>query len=189
MTDGPLLWYLDRGTGIVILVLLSASVVLGVLSLGGRPGRGVPRFVTQALHRNLALMSVLALAAHVATAVLDGYVDIRWWDAFVPVGGRYEPVWLGLGAVALDAMLVVVATSLLRGRLGHGTWRVVHLASWAAWGTALVHSIGIGTDLRAAEPWAVVPTAGSILAVLAAAAWRLTGAWSRPSALAPGRTS
>ena len=39
MSEGPLSWYLNRATGIVLLVLLTASVVLGVLSLGGRPGR------------------------------------------------------------------------------------------------------------------------------------------------------
>lgn len=47
MSDGPLLWYLNRATGVVLLVLLTLSVVLGVLAMGGRPGRAVPRFVSQ----------------------------------------------------------------------------------------------------------------------------------------------
>lgn len=173
MTDGPLLWYLNRSTGLVILVLLTVSTVLGVLSVGGRPGRGVPRFVTQALHRNLALLSVLVLGVHVSSAVVDSYVDIRWWQAFVPIGATYQPLWLGLGTLALDLIVVVVATSLLRSRLGHRAWRGLHLLSWAAWVLAVVHGVGIGTDLRASVAWAVVPTVACVVAVVGAGGLRL----------------
>ncbi|MDO9495532.1 MAG: ferric reductase-like transmembrane domain-containing protein [Nocardioides sp.] len=179
MTDGPLLWYLNRGSGLVVLALLTLSTVLGVLSLGGLSpgglrGRGLPRFVTQSLHRNIALVSVVALVVHVATAVADTYVDIRWWQALVPWwGSTYEPLWLGLGTLALDLIGVIVVTSLLRTRLTHRLWRRVHLLSWAAWGVGLAHGIGIGTDLRDLTDWAVLPTAVCAGAVLAALGWRL----------------
>jgi sulfoxide reductase heme-binding subunit YedZ len=174
MTDGPFLWYLNRSTGVVLLVLLTLSVVLGVLAMGGRPGRGLPRFVTQSLHRNLALLSVLALVVHVVSAVADTYVDIRWWQAIVPVGATYLPLWLGLGTLALDLMAVIVLTSLLRSRLGHRSWRVVHLLSWVAWGFSVAHSIGIGTDLKSATGLAVVPVFACVVAVVAALLLRLT---------------
>ncbi|GAB3778863.1 ferric reductase-like transmembrane domain-containing protein [Nocardioides ungokensis] len=173
MTDGPLLWYLNRSTGLVLLVLLTLSTVLGVLSLGGRPGRGVPRFVTQSLHRNLALLSVALLGVHVTTAVVDTYVDIRWWQAVVPVGATYMPLWLGLGTVALDLIVLVAVTSLLRTRLGHRTWHAVHLLSWAAWAVAVAHGLGIGTDLRAGNLLAVVPTVACVAAVLLAGTVRV----------------
>lgn len=177
MTDGPLLWYLNRGTGIVLLVLLTATTVLGVLALGGRPGRGLPRFVSQSLHRNLSLLSVLALVAHVVTAVADTFVDIRWWQALVPVGATYEPLYLGLGTLALDLVAVIALTSLLRTRLPHRAWYAVHLLAWGAWVLSVVHSVGIGTDLEAvpgAGPgWAVVPAAVCVVAVVAAAVYRL----------------
>lgn len=173
MIDGPFLWYLNRGTGIVILVLLTTSTVLGVLALGQRSGRAVPRFVTQALHRNLALLSIVVLAVHVCSAVLDSFVDIRWWQAISPVGATYQPLWLGLGTVALDLTVVVVVTSVVRSRLNHRTWFVVHLLSWAVWLAAVAHSIGIGTDLRDGTRWAVIPTVACVAAVVAAAAVRL----------------
>ena len=128
------------------------SVLLGVLALTGRPagdgGSRVPRFVTQNLHRNLALGSVLLLLAHIVTAVADEFVDIRWWQALVPFGATYAPLWLELGTVAFDLMIVVTVTSLLRHRLGVRSWRAVHLTSWAAYVAAVVHGFGIGTDLR-----------------------------------------
>ncbi|MEQ6901866.1 ferric reductase [Nocardioides sp. YIM 152588] len=189
MTDGPLLWYLNRATGVVVLVLLTLSVVLGVLALGGRPGRGLPRFVTQSLHRNLALVSVVALAVHVATAVVDTYVDIRWWQAVVPVGATYQPLWLGLGAVSLDLIAVVVLTSLLRTRLPHRAWRATHLISWLAWTVAMAHSVGIGTDLADPHGLAVLPVAACASAVMLALAVRVARAVRRPRVPELGRAA
>jgi sulfoxide reductase heme-binding subunit YedZ len=48
--------------------------------------------------------------------------------------------------------VAVVATSLVRAHLGHRSWRAVHLTSYAAWGLAVTHGLGIGTDTPA--PWA-----------------------------------
>ena len=162
MTDGPILWYLNRGTGVVVLVLLTVTTVLGIVALGNRSGRGLPRFVTQALHRNLALLSVVLLAVHVVSAVVDEYVDIRWWQAFVPVGATYEPLWLGLGAVALDLIAVVVLTSLLRHRMQHRAWRLLHVSSYGLWLMSLLHGIGMGTDLRGGWWIAAVACAAAV---------------------------
>lgn len=159
----PLLWYVNRGTGVVLLVVFSLSVVLGVLATGRAVSPLWPRFVTQGLHRTLAALSVLLLTAHAATAVVDEFVDIRWWQAVVPVGGTYEPLWLGLGTLALDLTLVVVATSLARARLPHRTWLLVHLTTYAAWAAGVVHGIGIGTD--AGRGWMAATTAGCVAAV------------------------
>lgn len=177
MTDGPLLWYLNRSTGLTLLALLTLATALGVLTTGGRAGRGVPRFATQALHRNVALLAVAMLAAHVATAVVDTYVDIRWWQAVVPGrGSTYRPLWLGLGAVALDLLALVTATSLLRTRMGHRSWRAVHLLAYAAWAVSLAHGLGIGTDTRAgaaAAAWTSALVVGCATVVAAAVLWRL----------------
>lgn len=170
MTEGPILWYLNRGTGVVVMVLLTFTTVLGVIALGNRSARGLPRFVSQAVHRNVALLSVVLLAAHVISAVVDEFVDIAWWQAFVPVGATYEPLWLGLGAVALDLLVVVIVTSVLRQRLRHRAWRLLHLSSYALWLLSLVHGVGMGTDLT--DGWWLV-TVGCAAAVLLAAAYRL----------------
>jgi predicted ferric reductase len=176
MSDGPLLWYLSRATGVTLLLLLTVSVVLGVLSLGGRPGGRLPAFVSQHLHRNAALLSVVALVVHVATAVADEFVDIRWWDAFVPFGASYERTWMALGALALDLVLVVVVTSALRTRIPEPAWRRVHYLSWGAWALGVGHGVGMGTDLKDPDAWALwsaLPTATCVLAVLVALGVRL----------------
>lgn len=169
----PLLWYLNRGTGVVLVVVFTLTVVLGVLATGRGVSRWWPRFVTQGLHRALASLSVLLLLAHALVAVVDEYVDIRWWQTVVPFGSAYEPLWLGLGTVALDLTVVVVATSLARARLPHRLWFLVHLTTYAAWLLGVVHGLGIGTD--ADLGWSVVLTAACVAVVVLAGLSRLVG--------------
>jgi len=171
--DGPFLWFLNRGTGLVLLVLLTTAAVAGIFATRGRAGGRVPRFVTQTVHRDLALVSSVLLGVHVASAVADTYVDIRWWQAFLPVGATYKPLWLGLGALTLDVLLLVVVTSVLRQRLPHRAWRALHLTTYAAWGLSVAHGLGIGTDTGSGlATWVYV---GSATAVAVALAVRVTG--------------
>jgi len=184
--EGPFLWYLNRGAGAVTLVLLSLTLALGLLAPGGQPARGVPRFVTQALHRHLALLASVLLGAHVVAAVVDEYVHITWWQAFVPVGATYEPLWMGLGAVALDLLLVVAVTSALRRRLRPRTWRLLHRSAWPMWALALSHGVGMGTDLR--DGWWLV-TVGSALLVAGALLWRFVRLLHDPAPTPPAPLS
>ncbi|WP_151083417.1 ferric reductase-like transmembrane domain-containing protein [Nocardioides cynanchi] len=175
---GPSLWYLNRSTGLVVLALLTVTTVLGVLSTGqGR--RLLPRFVGQALHRNLALWSVVLLGLHITTAVVDSYVDIRWWQAVVPwAGASYMPLWLGLGTLSFDLIVLVAVTSLVRARMKHRTWRFVHLLAYGAWGVAVAHGLGIGTDLRQAG-WERDAVYAAVALVAGVALIRLVGATAR----------
>ncbi len=171
---GPLLWFANRGTGVVLLVLYTLVLVMGAVSSGRRrPGRLVPAFVTQGLHRSLALLSLLLVIAHVSTAVLDDYVDIRWFDALVPIGGLYRPIYLGLGALSLDLLLAVTLTSAMRQRLSEPAWRRVHLLAYPSWVVSVVHTLGIGTDVTA--PWARWVVIGCALAMLGAVFVRTMG--------------
>ncbi|KPI14902.1 Ferric reductase domain protein transmembrane component domain-containing protein [Actinobacteria bacterium OK074] len=166
------LWYANRATGAVTLVLFTVVVLLGIaVRLRGRIP-GLPRFGTVSLHRTLSLSATAFLAAHIAVAVLDGYVNITAVDAVVPFLSDYQPLWLGLGTVAFDLLLAVVVTSLLRERLGHRTWRAVHWLAYASWPVALVHGIGIGTDTG--TDWMTWLTVSCVAAVVAAFGLRVT---------------
>jgi hypothetical protein len=129
-----------------------------------------PRFITQGLHRNLSLLSVAFICAHVATTVIDGFAPIRWLDAVVPLASAYRPLWLGLGAVAFDLVLALVATSLIRVRMGYRSWRAVHWLAYACWPVAVLHGMGTGSDTTAV--WMLAVDAICVGAVLAAVVWR-----------------
>ena len=102
--------------------------------------------MTQSLHRNLALLSLVLLLAHVTTAVVD--------STSTSAGGRRSPPWArptspsgsGLGTLALDLMVVLVVTSLLRDRIRHRLWRGVHWLGVPSWAVSMTHGLGIGTD-------------------------------------------
>jgi DMSO/TMAO reductase YedYZ heme-binding membrane subunit len=183
-TGPSALWYLTRGTGLVTLVLLTASVVLGVLQQRGWTPPKTSRFMTVALHRAVSLLVVALLAVHVGTAVLDSFAPIRLADAVLPFTSRYRPVWLGLGAVALDLVAALVVTSLLRRRLGLRAWRALHWLAYACWPVALVHGWGTGSDARTS--WMLAVTLACAAAVLAATASRLLGGWPHRAALRAG---
>ena len=171
---GPGLWYATRATGLVTLLLLTASVLFGILTAGRFSSGKWPRFLSQGLHRNLSLLVLVFLALHVGTTVVDTYTSIPLTAAFIPFASSYKTAWLSLGAVALDMLLALVATSLLRPRIGHRAWRRVHWLAYACWPVAVTHGLGIGTDRSAT--WVFVLTMGCAVSVLAVATWRLVAA-------------
>ena len=167
---GPDLWYATRATGLVTLLLLTGSVLLGVLTAGRFASDRWPRFLTVGLHRNLSLLAVVFLALHVGTTVVDTYTSIPLIAAFIPFSSSYKTIWLSLGAVACDLLLALVITSLVRNRLGHRTWRAIHWISYACWPVALAHGLGIGTDRSTI--WVFAMTVLCVSTVAAAATWR-----------------
>ena len=171
------LWYLTRATGLVSLLLLSATVILGtVASLGWTTDRW-PRFLSQSVHRNLSLLCITLIGVHVITTVGDGYVPIGFADAVLPFRSPYRPVWVGLGAVAFDLLLAVGVTSALRRRIGVGAWRGVHWLAYACWPIAVLHGLGSGSDARL--PGATLVFLLCVTSVAAAVTWRLAAGRAR----------
>ena len=169
------LWFASRGTGIVCLLLLTASVVLGVITSVRFETRQWPRFVLERLHRNVSLLILIFIGIHVATTVIDGYVAIGYLDAIIPFRSPYRTIWLGLGAVALDLLLALAITSVVRVRLGYRVWRAVHWLAYACWPIALMHGLGTGSDAR--QGWMVALDVVALASVCAAVAWRLSTTW------------
>ncbi len=166
------LWYLSRGTGVVALLLLTGARVLGMLNSGRLTSQRWPRFAISAIHRNVALLSLVFLVIHIVSSIVDPYAGIRWLDAVLPFVSSYRSFWLGLGTLSCDLMLAVLITSLLRPRINYRLWRGIHWLGYAVWPIALIHGIGTGvTDDHVA--WVLGCDIGCALAVLLALWWRL----------------
>ena len=168
----PVLWVLARSSGLVAMGLLTLSVLLGIAAGMRNSPSWWPRFVTQGVHRWAAATGVLLLVAHVASVVLDPHAEIDLLDVVVPFGVAEGSVWVGLGTLAVDLLLLIVVTSLVRTRLRPAVWRGVHVTAYAAWGLAIVHGIGVGTDAQ--DRWVVATTAVSVGLVVASLVLRLT---------------
>ncbi len=160
------LWYLSRGSGVVLLVLFSLVIVLGVATRLGSAPRWLARFSIAELHRTLSLFGVALLVLHVVTAILDPYVTIGWTATALPFLSAYRRLAIGLGTLAVDLGGAVLLTSLVRTRLSFRAWRAVHWLAYLAWPAAFVHSLTAGGDLHV---WWVALAECACVAMVAAA--------------------
>jgi len=175
--SSPVLWYATRATGLVSLVLLTATTVLGILTANRASSSRWPGFALQDLHRRVSVITMGFLACHILTSVVDTYVHIGWTSIVVPFASSYKRLWVALGSVGVDLLLAVAVTSFLRNRIRARTWRAVHWLAYLSWPVALSHSFGMGTDMR--ERWVIGLVVACIAAVLGAGLWRITLAATR----------
>jgi predicted ferric reductase len=178
------LWYTTRATGTVALILLTATVALGVAGTARLETRALPRLVQAGLHRNLSLLAVAFVAVHVLTSVLDPFAGIGFISAVIPFTSPYRPLWMSLGAVSFDMLLALVISSLVRSRMSYRAWRGVHWLGYACWPVALWHGLGTGTDSRLS--WLLLLDAVCVAVVGGAVFWRLRVV-PRPDVRAGGR--
>ena len=107
-----------------------------------------PRFAIDAVHRDVSLLVMVVLVIHIVTSVLDGFAPITLLDGGDPVRLAVPPAVARVsGTLSFDLLLVaIVATSLVRRRLGYRSWRAIHWLAYASWPVAVLHGLGTGSD-------------------------------------------
>ncbi len=179
----PYLWYTARATGTVALVLLTLTVVLGALVTTRVGGNAVGRFEVNEIHRAVSMIAVIFVAIHVVVTVIDTYVPIGLLSVVLPFTSSYRRLPVAIGTIAIDLMLAVWLTSLVKDRIRYRTWRAVHWVSWLSFAAAALHGFVTGTDAH--QEWSLALTLSCVGAVALAALWRTT---QRPERAA-GRTA
>lgn len=168
------LWFTTRATGVVAFVLLTLATMLGVASTRrALASPAWPKFATQQLHRNISLLSLGFLLVHIVTTLADSYVKVGWTALVIPGLSAYRTLWVALGTIAFDLILVVAVSSMLRLRLSARSWRILHYLSYVAWPIALLHFLKTGTD-AADGRWGLWLGLITVALVGAAAAVRAT---------------
>ncbi len=143
-------WYVDRAAGLVSWVLLSASVVLGLLLSSKALGRWArPNWLLD-LHRGLAGLAVVFVGVHVAGAVGDSYLHFGWAEVLVPFTSAWRPWAVAWGVVSAYLLIAVEISSLLRKRIPKRWWRGIHLLSFPLFLTATAHGVTAGTEMGTA---------------------------------------
>lgn len=171
MNDLPLVWVTTRAAGILAFVLLTISMVAGLV-LKTRPfGRLVRNISAIELHRALTIASLSAVGVHGIMLVMDKTIEITWTDLFVPGTLPYRPVWTGLGVVAAEVMFVVAVSYRFRRRLTMTVWKRLHYASYLAFSLALLHGIFAGSGSKTL--WMQGIYIGALAAVAGATAFRI----------------
>ncbi|NRQ36184.1 hypothetical protein HII36_30760 [Nonomuraea sp. NN258] len=170
--------YLEFYAGVLALVMLTATVALGLLTTERVFLTPANRIKAQLAHRATAFIGVAYLVTHVAIMIGLGHVPIG--AAVVPVAGLY----VGLGTLAFYLVVVTVATGMVRGRFaGRGSpwlWRALHSAAYLAWPVAILHGLSAG---RPADGWVAWSYVACLAAVGSALLVRVIATLRRPPAL------
>lgn len=170
MKNDPTFWLLARATGLTAYVLLTLSVLAGLVVKSRPFGKALKPATAVDLHKMLALLGLTALALHGVFLVLDETVEIGLGALLVPGLAPYRPLWTGLGVIAGELMLVVYVSFALRKRIGQKNWRRLHWATYATFLTGTAHGLMAGSDSGAT--WALALYLGAVGAVVFATAWR-----------------
>lgn len=169
MRTDPTFWLLARAGGLTAYVMLTLSVLAGLV-LKARPFRALKPAAVTDLHRVLALLGLGAVAMHGIALVLDTTVEVSPLGLLVPGLVSYRPVWTALGVLAAEMMVLVYASFSVRKRIRVKNWRRLHWATYGIFASATVHGIAAGTDTS--RSWAFAVYVAAVAAVAAATAWR-----------------
>jgi methionine sulfoxide reductase heme-binding subunit len=139
-------WLVSRASGIVALVLISLSVMMG-LAMAARVIRrpAIKRTVAR-LHEHVALISILAIALHGVALLGDHWLKPGWRGITVPFALSYRPAFTGLGIIGSYLTVLLGPSFYLRRRIGARRWRTMHRGTVIVWVLAAVHTLGAGSD-------------------------------------------
>jgi predicted ferric reductase len=138
-------WYVARASGIVAWVLVTASVVWGLVLSTKVTRRPRPAWFLD-LHRFLGGLSVVFVGVHLAGLVADNYTHFGLASILVPLASSWHPVAVAWGVVGLYLLLAIEITSLLMRRLPRRLWHAVHLTSFGLFVFTTVHALTAGSD-------------------------------------------
>jgi len=174
-------WYLSRSSALVGLVLLWASMILGlaITNKMARAWKGGPTFTS--LHEYTGLLGLAFGTFHGLILLLDPYIHYSLDQVLVPFASvNYRPLWVGLGQIALYLLIPATLTFYLRRWLSYRLWRVIHYFNFAVFALVIAHGVMSGTDT--AGVWVSGLYWVSALSVLALTVYRMSIViWGEPA--------
>jgi hypothetical protein len=141
-------WDVVRASGFTAYLLLSASVVMGLLLSLRWQSRHWPRLVTNEVHQYLTLLAVAYSVVHGIATWLDPFMRFHLAELLVPMASHYRPLWVTMGILSLYLAVAVLVTTWLRPYLGYRLWRSFHVSTFVVYILATLHGLGTGTDTR-----------------------------------------
>lgn len=167
-----LFWITSRALGIVALLLISASVGIG-LGLSSRVSRepGAPGRLKH-FHEALSLTALAAIAGHGLLLLGDSYLRPGIAGIALPFALNHRPFWTGLGVIGGWLAAVLGLSFYVRRWIGTRTWRKLHRWTLAVYALGVLHTIGAGSDGGSVWLIAIVVATGLPIALLATYRWQ-----------------
>jgi DMSO/TMAO reductase YedYZ heme-binding membrane subunit len=157
-------WILLRAAGVGAYLMLFASVAWGLLGTTSLVAKRVAKPTAVAIHQFCSTVALVLLGVHLSGLLVDRFMPFGFLDVLVPLHSSFRPVATAFGVLAMYLMVVVLASSWMRKRIGTTWWRRLHLLAVPAFTMAMVHGAFAGTDT--ARPWmwwTYVGTGGVVL--------------------------
>jgi sulfoxide reductase heme-binding subunit YedZ len=173
MTLDQLLWVVARVAGLGSYAALAVAMVTGIaLRTAVLDWLGSNRAL-RSLHDYTTVLWIPLAGIHLLALLFDSTARIGVVDLLVPFRAPYGTLAIGLGALAVDLLLVVTVTALLKRHMKPDLWKWLHRLSYVAFALIFFHAVLTGTDFSdpivSAISWAV---AAALLALgLARAVW------------------
>ena len=173
-------WLASRAVGVVAMVLVAASVGLG-LALSGRLARqpGAPGRI-RVLHEAIALTSLIAIATHGLLLLGDSYLHPGIAGIALPFAMPNQPAWTGIGIIGGWLAAILGLSFYVRRWIGTRTWRTMHRFTLLVYALGIAHTLGSGTD--AGSAWLLAILGATALPIVFAATYRFLPAEARASA-------
>ncbi len=160
-------WLAGRSAGIVAMLLVTASVLIG-LAMAARVMPPRWRRTAVRLHEHLALISLGAIGAHGLLLAADPWLKAGVKGIAIPFVISYRPLWTGLGIIGGYLTALLALSFYLRRRIGPRLWRRMHRFTVVGYALSLVHALGSGTDMAIpAVRYAVLASALPVVFLLA----------------------
>lgn len=185
MRHDPTFWILARASGLSAYVLLTFSVVVGIVVKSRPFGSRVRQAAVIDTHRTLAALGLGMLVIHTGSLVLDKTVHMPVQALFIPGLSPYRPYWVAAGVLTAELMVVVYASFSVRRRIGFKNWRLLHWTTYALFAGGTAHGLLAGSDSR--RTWALVIYMGAIAAVAGATTWRFLAPLAKGGEGVPSR--
>lgn len=164
----PHLWWIaSRASGIVAIILLTYTMLIGLMMGGklvqrvaGRPGKGglaIKRLLET--HEYASLAALIAIVVHGVTLLGDAYLHPTLSEIAIPFTIGYRTFYTGLGVLGGYIAALLGLSFYLRGKIGVARWKKLHRWTIVAYALSVVHVLGAGTD--AGSQWFEIPLLAS----------------------------
>jgi predicted ferric reductase len=160
LTSAKAYWFVSRSSGVLAYLLLTLSVMWGLVQSGAILRPTIPPALALGLHNFLSWAGLAMGTLHALVLLGDNKPTMNLADILIPFVGPYQPIWVGLGVVGIYLMFLLSISFYVRRRIGQRTFRLFHYASYAAFLLVSWHAIGAGTDTSALRLVYVVSIGG-----------------------------
>ena len=139
-------WYLSRSTALVAYLLLTGSVVWGLILSAKVVKEVAPPALALSIHNFISWLALTFAGLHAYLLLFDRYYTYRLQDLVIPFIGPYKPLAVGLGVGAFWIFLAASASFSVKKQIGRFLWRAIHVMTFPGFLLLTLHGLFAGTD-------------------------------------------